>query len=124
MLGYGYNIVGVKLLSMCDGGVITCRLETAFFHEQFTVAHDHMHRMMFADVCDDDDRMAVPMVLIRTDMSSYVVADNLDELGLAGIELVLPEPHVEAPGRTATLAKEVPVAEVVDAVESSTSTPK
>jgi hypothetical protein len=88
------------------------------------VAHDHVHRMLFADVCDDDDRMNVPVVRIRTDMSSYVDADNLDELGLAGIELVLPEPHVEAYGRTANIAKEVPFAEVVDAVESSTSTPK
>jgi hypothetical protein len=96
MLGYSYNTVGVKLLSMRDGGVRTCRLENAFFHEQFTVAHDHVHRMLFDDARDDDERMNVPMVRIRTNMSSYVDEDNLDEHGLAGIELVLAEPHVEA----------------------------
>ncbi|KAE9041095.1 hypothetical protein PR002_g4622 [Phytophthora rubi] len=68
--------------------------------------------------------MNVPVVRIRTEMSSYVDGDNLEEGGLAGIELVLPARPVETPMGTDTVAKKVLCADGVDAVASSSSKPK
>lgn len=75
LLGYGVDTKGYKMMNLCTGGIRTCRLENALFHEEFTCESSYVKKLLKNVFLYGDYELPthLPVVHMKSSMESYAV---------------------------------------------------
>jgi hypothetical protein len=74
-LGYGSNTKGYKMMNLRSGGIRTCQLENALFHEDFTSESSYVKMSLKKTFMEGDYTLPpdLPIVHMKSDMESNAV---------------------------------------------------